>query len=216
MIAPQLWQLDQLACGLESPRVPLNRGDFTPPLFGLEVGRPEITVWHSASAAARGASLLERLPLEDLEPACMAATDRPASRAAVALARRPAPEVPDILRAHGAAYRVRHRVSPQQARVMQRLSACRTAALGGHVDTCERCGFAAGSGVTFENGGGAAPRTRNGTERLRRGVIVWKEHDGELRRIYRRRSATGPGRGPFDQPRVRRHRRKALEGEHLV
>jgi len=54
---------------------------------------------------------------------------------------RPALEVADILRAHGAAYRARHSVSPEQAAVMQHLTACRTAALGGHVDSCDRCGF---------------------------------------------------------------------------
>src|SRR5215813_2820236 len=50
-------------------------------------------------------------------------------------------EVGDIVRAHGATYRARHPVSPQQARVLQRLAACRTAALGGHVDACAACGF---------------------------------------------------------------------------
>lgn len=49
-------------------------------------------------------------------------------------------EVADILRAHGDAYRARHPVSPEQATVLRRLSACRTAALGGHVDTCDACG----------------------------------------------------------------------------
>src|SRR5262249_42804408 len=50
-------------------------------------------------------------------------------------------EVGDIVRAYGAAYRARHPVSPQQARVLRRLAACRTAALGGHVDACSACGF---------------------------------------------------------------------------
>lgn len=54
---------------------------------------------------------------------------------------RPALEVADILRAHGDAYRDRHRVSPEQAQVMQRLAQCRTAALGGHRDACADCGF---------------------------------------------------------------------------
>jgi hypothetical protein len=49
-------------------------------------------------------------------------------------------EVADILRAHGDAYRARRPVSPEQATVVRRLSACRTAALGGHVDTCDACG----------------------------------------------------------------------------
>lgn len=34
-----------------------------------------------------------------------------------------------------------HAVSPQQAAVMHRLAACRTAALGGHVDACPPCGY---------------------------------------------------------------------------
>jgi hypothetical protein len=63
----------------------------------------------------------------------MPAPERPA---------RPALEVADILRAHGAAYRAGHRVSPQQARVIRHLTTCRTAALGGHIDGCARCGFA--------------------------------------------------------------------------
>src|SRR3990172_11648961 len=59
----------------------------------------------------------------------------------VAASSRPRLEVADILRTHGAAYRDRHRVSPEQAAVMRHLAACRTAALGGHVDACGRCGF---------------------------------------------------------------------------
>lgn len=50
-------------------------------------------------------------------------------------------EVADILRAHGQAYRDRHPVSPEQAKVMRRLAQCRTAALGGHKDACGNCGF---------------------------------------------------------------------------
>ena len=50
-------------------------------------------------------------------------------------------EVGDIVRAHGAAYRARHPVTPQQARILRRLAECRTAALGGHVDACAACGF---------------------------------------------------------------------------
>jgi hypothetical protein len=50
-------------------------------------------------------------------------------------------EVGDVLRAHGAAYRAQHPLTPEQSQVMQRLAACRTAALGGHVDACAGCGF---------------------------------------------------------------------------
>jgi hypothetical protein len=54
---------------------------------------------------------------------------------------RPLLEVADILRTHGEAYRTRYPVPPLQAAVMRRLAACRTAALGGHVDACGRCGY---------------------------------------------------------------------------
>lgn len=50
-------------------------------------------------------------------------------------------EVADILRAHGAVYQQMHRVSPEQAKAMRNIAACRTAALGGHVDACADCGF---------------------------------------------------------------------------
>jgi hypothetical protein len=54
---------------------------------------------------------------------------------------RPLLEVADILRAHGQAYCARYPVAPLQAAVLRRLVACRTAALGGHVDACQRCGY---------------------------------------------------------------------------
>lgn len=53
---------------------------------------------------------------------------------------RPALEVADIVRACGEAYRANHRVSFQQERVLRSIAACRTAALGGHVARCDRCG----------------------------------------------------------------------------
>jgi hypothetical protein len=54
---------------------------------------------------------------------------------------RPSLEVADIVRAYGAAYRARQPLSPQQARVLRCIATCRTAALGGHVDACARCGY---------------------------------------------------------------------------
>jgi hypothetical protein len=42
---------------------------------------------------------------------------------------------------HGPAYAERHPVSPEQSQVLRRLAACRTAALGGHIDACGACGF---------------------------------------------------------------------------
>jgi hypothetical protein len=50
-------------------------------------------------------------------------------------------ELADIFRAHGPAYRRDHRLSPQPARVMDAIEACRTAQLGGHRESCENCGF---------------------------------------------------------------------------
>jgi hypothetical protein len=55
---------------------------------------------------------------------------------------RPAFEVADIFRGHGAAFRVAHvgHLSRSQLRVMGAIEACRTAALGGHVERCADCG----------------------------------------------------------------------------
>jgi len=54
---------------------------------------------------------------------------------------RPALEVADILRDHGAAWRRANagHVSLGQMKVMSAIERCRTAALGGHVARCEDC-----------------------------------------------------------------------------
>src|SRR4030081_95379 len=54
---------------------------------------------------------------------------------------RPALEVADIFRDHGAAWRHANRghVSLLQLKVMSAIENCRTAALGGHVARCEKC-----------------------------------------------------------------------------
>jgi ssDNA-binding Zn-finger/Zn-ribbon topoisomerase 1 len=55
--------------------------------------------------------------------------------------RRPALEVADIFRGHGAAWRTANvgHVSLDQLKVMSAIERCRTAALGGHVARCEEC-----------------------------------------------------------------------------
>src|SRR6266446_10914497 len=54
---------------------------------------------------------------------------------------RPALEVADIFRDHGAAWRFVNagHVSLDQMKVMSAIERCRTAALGGHVARCEKC-----------------------------------------------------------------------------
>src|SRR5213594_2902096 len=54
---------------------------------------------------------------------------------------RPALEVADIFRDHGAAWRSANggHVSLDQLKVMSAIECCRTAALGGHVARCEDC-----------------------------------------------------------------------------
>ena len=56
---------------------------------------------------------------------------------------RPALEVADIFRRHGDAFRAAQhgRLLPDQRRVMAAIEACRTAALGGHVEQCDDCGM---------------------------------------------------------------------------
>jgi hypothetical protein len=57
---------------------------------------------------------------------------------------RPKLEVADIFRRHGAAWRTANagHVSASQLRVITAIEACRTAALGGHVERCEDCAHA--------------------------------------------------------------------------
>ena len=50
-------------------------------------------------------------------------------------------EVGDIFQVYGRDYRQKHRLSPAQAKVMRALGACRTAALGAHLERCDHCGF---------------------------------------------------------------------------
>jgi hypothetical protein len=54
---------------------------------------------------------------------------------------RPLLEVADVFRAHGPAFRIANagHVSLDQLKVMSAIEACRTAALGGHVERCEDC-----------------------------------------------------------------------------
>lgn len=49
-------------------------------------------------------------------------------------------EVADILRQHGAAYRVSHTLLPSQERALRDLENCRTEFFGGHVAQCDHCG----------------------------------------------------------------------------
>src|SRR5499425_1527011 len=51
------------------------------------------------------------------------------------------PEVADIFRRYGDAYRQHHggSLSTAQRRVMTAIELCRTAALGGHIEQCDHC-----------------------------------------------------------------------------
>ncbi len=50
------------------------------------------------------------------------------------------PEVADVIQSDGARYLKRYRPSKAQYRVLNDLTKCRTAALGGHLTKCESCG----------------------------------------------------------------------------
>ncbi len=54
---------------------------------------------------------------------------------------RPALEVADIFRRHGEVYRLAHgaHMGRVERRMMAAIEACRTAALGGHVEACDNC-----------------------------------------------------------------------------
>ena len=50
-------------------------------------------------------------------------------------------EVQNIFLAHGDSYRMKHKLSYEQHKAMSAIEKCRTAALGGHTDTCDECGY---------------------------------------------------------------------------
>lgn len=50
-------------------------------------------------------------------------------------------ELADIFRAYGESYRRNHPLPVSHLKVMQAVERCRTAALGGHLQQCDRCGF---------------------------------------------------------------------------
>ena len=50
-------------------------------------------------------------------------------------------DVADILRRFGPSYAQSHAVSPFEQRLIENLTACRTARLGGHLEHCAQCGF---------------------------------------------------------------------------
>ena len=54
---------------------------------------------------------------------------------------RPVYEVADVFRQYGAAYREQHPLPLEHQRVMAAIEACRTAALGGHLEECDHCGY---------------------------------------------------------------------------
>lgn len=49
-------------------------------------------------------------------------------------------ELAQVLARHGAAYLTTHRLAPVQYRALRAIEACRTAALGGHLERCAACG----------------------------------------------------------------------------
>jgi len=54
---------------------------------------------------------------------------------------RPVYEVADVFRQYGAAYREQHPLPLEHQRVMAAIESCRTAALGGHLEECDQCGY---------------------------------------------------------------------------
>jgi copper oxidase (laccase) domain-containing protein len=50
-------------------------------------------------------------------------------------------EVAQIVRAHALQLEAQHHVGPEQKAVLRAIANCRTAALGGHLQVCERCGY---------------------------------------------------------------------------
>lgn len=50
-------------------------------------------------------------------------------------------EVQDIFKQHGGSYRKAHKLPYTHHKAMNSIEKCRTAALGGHIDECDQCGY---------------------------------------------------------------------------
>jgi hypothetical protein len=50
-------------------------------------------------------------------------------------------ELADIFRAYGESYRRHRRLPVSHLKVIEAVERCRTAALGGHLQRCDACGF---------------------------------------------------------------------------
>ena len=58
-------------------------------------------------------------------------------------------ELADIFRQHGQDYRESHSLPLRHLRTMRAVEICRTAAMGGHKDKCDDCGYIEISNVEF-------------------------------------------------------------------
>lgn len=56
-------------------------------------------------------------------------------------ARRGGVELADIFRAYGESYRRNHRLPVSHLKIIEAVERCRTKALGGHLEQCDRCGY---------------------------------------------------------------------------
>lgn len=75
---------------------------------------------------------------------------------------RPVVEMADILRAHETRFLDKNRswLSFQQLTVLRAIARCRTATLGGHLDSCSQCGRQAISYNSYRNGHGPKCQTQ--------------------------------------------------------
>ena len=101
---------------------------------------------------------------------------------------RPPLEVADLIRTAGAPFIERNRkwISWKHIKVLLAIARCRTAALGGHLDECTRCGHRATISLTTAAGiatarsvrpllgSGGSPRAKENF--FRRATSMWSSH----------------------------------------
>jgi hypothetical protein len=120
-------------------------------------GGPEQVLKYLARYTHRVAISNQRLVSLEDGPGAAPAGQRGGTIMTTTAGARPAVEMADVIREYGEAFRARHGgwLTGTQHKALRDLAACRTAALGGHVEHCDSQDAASANGIQHTTRGNA-------------------------------------------------------------